>query len=80
MFPKKKNAQCFEGGLLTQSHIGWRGMFYVQAGMGSFFVILGFLVLDSGTSSNVRRYENGLDWGGAFLSTAGIGLLTYSLA
>ncbi|KAJ7293987.1 major facilitator superfamily-domain-containing protein [Mycena rebaudengoi] len=68
------------GGLLTQSHIGWRGMFYVQAAMGSFFVILGFLVLDSGTSSNVRRYEKGLDWGGAFLSTAGIGLLTYSLA
>ncbi|KAJ6552790.1 major facilitator superfamily-domain-containing protein [Mycena capillaripes] len=68
------------GGVISQSSITWRGIFYVQAGFALFFVLLGWLVLEKETSENDRRYTKGLDWGGAFISTIGIGLLTYSLA
>jgi len=68
------------GGLLCQSRVTWRGIFYVQAGLGALFVTLGCLVLNKENPTDGRRYEKGLDWGGALLSTAGIGILTYSLA
>ncbi|KAJ7612113.1 major facilitator superfamily-domain-containing protein [Roridomyces roridus] len=69
------------GGVIAQSPITWRGIFYVQTAFAAFFVILGLLVLDKDDStSDERRYKKGLDWGGAIMSIAGIGLLTYSLA
>ncbi|KAJ7757476.1 MFS general substrate transporter [Mycena metata] len=66
------------GGILAQSKATWRAVFYIQAGLGVFFVVLGFLFLLKQPST--QRYTKGLDWGGAILSAAGIGLLTYSLA
>ncbi|KAJ7607813.1 major facilitator superfamily [Mycena polygramma] len=78
------------GGLLSQSKATWRAIFYVQAALGALFVLLGIIYLprfsssssspNSPNSSSKRLYDKGLDWGGALLSTAGIGLLTYSLA
>ncbi|KAJ7185431.1 major facilitator superfamily-domain-containing protein [Mycena filopes] len=69
-----------KGGLFCQSRATWRGIFYCQAGMGVLFVCLGYLCLETEPVGSIRRYAKGLDWGGAFLSTAGIGLLTYALA
>ncbi|KAF7347388.1 MFS general substrate transporter [Mycena venus] len=66
------------GGILAQSKATWRAVFWVQGGLGVLFVILGFLFLVKQPST--QRYSKGLDWGGALLSAAGIGLLTYSLA
>ncbi|KAL0952985.1 hypothetical protein HGRIS_007196 [Hohenbuehelia grisea] len=66
------------GGILTDSPATWRTIFFIQAGLGFLFVALGWLVLPK--SQTTKRYTKGLDWGGAVLSTAGIGLLTYSLA
>ncbi|KAJ7044973.1 major facilitator superfamily domain-containing protein [Mycena alexandri] len=66
------------GGILAQSKATWRAVFYIQAGLGVFFVVLGFVFLIKQPST--QRYTKGLDWGGAILSAAGIGLLTYSLA
>ncbi|KAJ6614652.1 major facilitator superfamily-domain-containing protein [Mycena sp. CBHHK59/15] len=68
------------GGLFSQSRVTWRGLFYVQAGLGLLFVISGCLTLEKEPSSSRQHYEKGLDWGGALFSTAGIGILTYSLA
>ncbi|KAJ7666801.1 major facilitator superfamily domain-containing protein [Mycena polygramma] len=58
------------GGLLSQSKATWRAIFYVQAALGALFE----------EDGGGKLYDKGLDWGGALLSTAGIGLLTYSLA
>ncbi|EGN92575.1 hypothetical protein SERLA73DRAFT_190930 [Serpula lacrymans var. lacrymans S7.3] len=66
------------GGVLTETRATWRSLFYIQAGLGALFVLLGFLVLPKDRA--IRRYSKGLDWGGALLSTTGLGLLTYSLA
>ncbi|KAJ6468826.1 major facilitator superfamily-domain-containing protein [Mycena sanguinolenta] len=67
------------GGLFSESRATWRAIFYVQAGLGAFFVVLGFFQLEKQpTDSNT--YAKGLDWGGALLSTTGLGLLTYALA
>ncbi|KAJ7205262.1 major facilitator superfamily domain-containing protein [Mycena pura] len=68
------------GGVLTQSGATWRAVFYMQSGLGVLFVILGFVFLVKQPRAPTRRYTKGLDWGGALLSAAGIGLLTYSLA
>lgn len=66
------------GGILTESRATWRAIFFIQAGLGFFFVVLGWLVFEKDQPSSM--YTKGLDWGGAFLSTAGFALLTYSLA
>lgn len=66
------------GGILTQSRATWRGIFYFQAGLGVLFTALGWLAL--GEEKAEKKYTKGLDWGGALLSTAGVALLTYSLA
>lgn len=66
------------GGILTQSRATWRAVFYMQSGLGVLFVVLGFIFLVK--QPPTQRYTKGLDWGGALLSAAGIGLLTYSLA
>ncbi|KAF7349750.1 MFS general substrate transporter [Mycena sanguinolenta] len=67
------------GGLFSQSHATWRAIFYVQAGLGALFVVLGFFQLEKQPTGS-KFYAKGLDWGGALLSTAGLGLLTYALA
>ncbi|KAJ7888691.1 major facilitator superfamily-domain-containing protein [Mycena olivaceomarginata] len=67
------------GGILSESRATWRAIFYVQAGLGALFFILGLFCLDKQPTSD-KLYGKGLDWGGALLSTAGLGLLTYSLA
>lgn len=66
------------GGILTESSATWRAIFFFQAGLGFFFVILGWMVLAK--EQTVPLYTKGIDWGGAVLSTAGFGLMTYSLA
>ena len=66
------------GGILTQSKATWRAIFYFQAGLGAFFIALGCFALRSDHTETT--YKKGLDWGGALLSTAGMALLTYSLA
>ncbi|KAJ6567324.1 major facilitator superfamily-domain-containing protein [Mycena vulgaris] len=68
------------GGIFSQSHLTWRGIFYIQAGLGLIFVASGYLCLEPEPLATGKHYTKGLDWGGAFFSTAGIGLLTYSLA
>ena len=67
-----------EGGILCKSHATWRAIYYIQAALSFLCVVCGWLVLEPEASS--RRYIKGLDLGGAFLSTAGIGMLTYCLA
>ncbi|KAF7372858.1 MFS general substrate transporter [Mycena sanguinolenta] len=67
------------GGLFSESRATWRAIFYVQAGLGAFFVVLGFFQLERQPTES-KLYAKGLDWGGALLSTAGLGLLTYALA
>ncbi|KAK7461922.1 hypothetical protein VKT23_008353 [Stygiomarasmius scandens] len=67
------------GGLLVESKATWRSIFYIQTGLAGLLVVLGLVVLEKETS-NGRYYTKGLDWGGAALSTTGVGLLTYSLA
>ncbi|KAF7307454.1 MFS domain-containing protein [Mycena indigotica] len=66
------------GGVLTQSKATWRAVFYMQSGLGVIFVILGFAFLIH--QRPAQRYKKGIDWGGAILSAAGFGMLTYSLA
>lgn len=66
------------GGLLTETRATWRAIFFIQAGLGFFFVVLGWIVLAK--QQTTPLYTKGLDWGGAILSTAGFGLMTYSLA
>ncbi|KAG1721892.1 major facilitator superfamily domain-containing protein [Suillus lakei] len=65
-------------GLLTESSATWRSLFYIQAGLAVFFVCLALVVFPKDHSN--RRYDKGLDWGGAVLSTTGLGLLTFSLS
>ncbi|KAF7337696.1 MFS general substrate transporter [Mycena sanguinolenta] len=65
------------GGILAQSKATWRAVFFIQSGLGVLFVVLGFLFLVK--QSSPQRYTKGVDWVGAFLSAAGIGILTYSL-
>ncbi|KAJ7248864.1 major facilitator superfamily [Mycena haematopus] len=69
----------FLGGIFSESRATWRAIFYVQAGLGATFVVLGFFQLDKQPADD-KLYAKGLDWGGALLSTAALGLLTYSLA
>lgn len=66
------------GGVLSQSSASWRTIFYLQAGLGCLFCITGWFVIPPDDRS--RRYDLGLDLVGAFLSTAGLGLLVCDLA
>ncbi|KAG2337383.1 MFS general substrate transporter [Suillus weaverae] len=65
-------------GLLTESRATWRSLFYIQAGLAVFFVCLALVVFPKNHSN--RRYDKGLDWGGAILSTTGLGLLTFGIS
>lgn len=66
------------GGILSESSASWRTIFWLQAGLGSLLCVLGWFVLLMDEHSN--RYTQGLDWVGAVLSTAGLGLLVCDLA
>lgn len=66
------------GGVLSDSSASWRTIFWLQAGLSSLLVVTGWLVLPRDETS--MRYNKGLDWVGAVLSTAGLGLLVYDLA
>lgn len=63
---------------MTESRATWRSLFYIQAGLAVFFVCLALMVFPKDHSN--RRYDKGLDWGGAVLSTTGLGLLTFGLS
>ncbi|KAH8827157.1 major facilitator superfamily domain-containing protein [Flagelloscypha sp. PMI_526] len=67
------------GGALAGSSATWRSIFYIQAGLTLLFGLLGAFCFSTQRKSETR-YSKGLDWGGAILSTIGLGLLTYSLA
>jgi len=66
------------GGVLANSSATWRAILYIQTGLGVMFCVLGWFYVDG--LKLPPRYVKGLDWGGAFLCTAGVGLLTYSVA
>jgi MFS family permease len=65
------------GGILTESKATWRAIYYIQAGLGSFCAILAYFSLKP--QPRERLYTKGLDWGGAFLSTTGVGMLKFSV-
>ena len=66
------------GGILSQSSASWRTIFWLQAGLGAVLCVLGWFVLPEDDMST--RYNMGLDWVGAVLSTAGLGMLVCDLA
>lgn len=65
------------GGILAQSSISWRAIYWLQAGLGLILCILGWLTLPEDQAE--KRYNKGLDWVGAILSIGGLGLLVYDL-
>lgn len=65
------------GGILADSPISWRAIYGLQAGLGLIFCVMGWLVLPVDQAE--KRYNKGLDWIGAILSTTGLGLLVYDL-
>ena len=60
------------------SSASWRTIFWLQAGLGGVLCVMGWFVLPEDEMS--QRYNMGLDWVGAVLSTAGLGLLVCDLA
>ncbi|EKM56493.1 uncharacterized protein PHACADRAFT_207718 [Phanerochaete carnosa HHB-10118-sp] len=66
------------GGILSQSSASWRTIFWLQAGLSAVLCVLGWLCLPK--DDMLGRYNMGLDWVGAVLSTTGLGLLVYDLA
>ncbi|TCD68852.1 hypothetical protein EIP91_009566 [Steccherinum ochraceum] len=65
------------GGILAQSSISWRAIYGLQAGLGLVLCVMGWIVLPADQAE--KRYNKGLDWIGAILSTGGLGLLVYDL-
>lgn len=57
---------------------GRRGIFWIEAFLALFMLVVGFFVLPRDKST--RKEDMRLDWVGAILSTAGLALLTYILA
>ncbi|CAE6401962.1 unnamed protein product [Rhizoctonia solani] len=81
------------GGILCQSPVGWRSLFWVQAALGTIFSVMAWYCLPPNHPAPDSEDEHGdntrkvmlkrlkrIDWVGAALSTAGFGLLTFSLA
>ncbi|KDQ08068.1 hypothetical protein BOTBODRAFT_38288 [Botryobasidium botryosum FD-172 SS1] len=71
------------GGFLCQTAASWRSFFWVQAGCGLVFIVLGWFSLplddmpdDDTTAKRVGR----IDWVGAFLITTALALFNFSLA
>ncbi|QRW05671.1 major facilitator superfamily transporter [Ceratobasidium sp. AG-Ba] len=78
------------GGILCQSPVGWRSLFWVQAALGAIFTVMAWYCLppnqphpedEQGENARVmiKRLKR-IDWVGAALSTTGLGLFTFSLA
>ncbi|KAG8711818.1 hypothetical protein FRC08_015392 [Ceratobasidium sp. 394] len=78
------------GGFLCQSPVGWRSLFWVQAALGGIFTVMAWFCLppnqpnpegEQGENARImiKRLKR-IDWVGAALSTAGLGLFTFSLA
>lgn len=65
------------GGLLAQSKPSWRAIFWLQTALGCGLCGMGWFVLPPDVPN--RRYNKGLDWVGAILSTSGLRLLVYDL-
>lgn len=80
------------GGILCQSPVGWRSLFWVQAALGAIFAVMAWFCLPPNHPGPDHEDEQGqnakimlkrlkrIDWVGAGLSTAGLGLFTFSLA
>ncbi|EUC65524.1 MFS transporter [Rhizoctonia solani AG-3 Rhs1AP] len=81
------------GGILCQSPVGWRSLFWVQAALGAIFSAMAWYCLPPNSPAPDSEDEHGddtrkvmlkrlkrIDWVGAGLSTAGLGLFTFSLA
>ena len=78
------------GGILCQSPVGWRSLFWVQAALGAIFTVMAWFCLppnqpspEGEQSANFRimvKRLTRIDWVGAALSTTGLGLFTFSLA
>ncbi|KAJ1310847.1 hypothetical protein OPQ81_009365 [Rhizoctonia solani] len=81
------------GGILCQSPVGWRSLFWVQAALGAIFSAMAWYCLppnhpapdsEDGHRDNTRgvmfKRLKRIDWVGAGLSTTGLGLFTFSLA
>ncbi|CEL58277.1 putative MFS-type transporter C1683,03c OS=Schizosaccharomyces pombe (strain 972 / ATCC 24843) GN=SPBC1683.03c PE=3 SV=1 [Rhizoctonia solani AG-1 IB] len=81
------------GGILCQSPVGWRSLFWVQAALGAIFSVMAWYCLPANHPAPHLEDEDGedtnkvmlkrlkrIDWVGAGLSTVGLGLLTFSLA
>ncbi len=66
------------GGILTESSASWRTIFWLQAGLSALLCVVGWFALPA--DDNTYRYTEGLDWVGALLSTAGLGMLVCDLA
>ena len=53
-------------------------IFYIQGGLAAVFFLLGvFTIPPDGARA---KYDKGIDWVGAALSVAGVGLLTFVLS
>ncbi|KAI1795258.1 major facilitator superfamily domain-containing protein [Ganoderma leucocontextum] len=66
------------GGFLCQSGELWRVIFYIQGGLAAVFFLLGVYTIPPDGSR--AKYDKGIDWVGAVLSVAGVGLLTFVLS
>jgi MFS family permease len=71
------------GGLLADSSITWRGGFYVAAGINTLVLIVTFFGLPKLPEESGllwRRLREDIDWTGALLLSAGLGMLSYVFA
>ncbi|CAE6530569.1 unnamed protein product [Rhizoctonia solani] len=67
------------GGLMTQyTSVGWRGVFYVSAGLAALTIIAAAFAIHKDRPS--QEEDRRIDWIGAALSTTALVLLTFSLA
>ncbi|PIL26437.1 MFS general substrate transporter [Ganoderma sinense ZZ0214-1] len=66
------------GGFLCQSGQLWRVIFYIQGGLAAVFFALGVYTIPP--DGERAKYDKGIDWVGAVLSVAGVGLLTFVLS
>ncbi|KAH7344409.1 major facilitator superfamily domain-containing protein [Rhizoctonia solani] len=90
---EKAFARLIIGGILCQSPVGWRSLFWVQAALGAIFSVMAWYCLPPNHPTPDSEDEHGdntkkvmlkrlkrIDWVGAVLSTTGLGLFTFSLA
>ncbi|KAI0760003.1 major facilitator superfamily domain-containing protein [Fomes fomentarius] len=66
------------GGFLCQTQALWRVIFYIQGALAAVFFVMGVITIPP--DGERARYKKGIDWIGAILSVAGVGLLTFVLS